>query len=105
VLPLLELHSLAFLFIIGGILAFLALKTLSFINEEGEVSKEMAVAEMKTGFRSGLKNKINKETLFSILCSPVALENMIQKKIKRRFENKLISMRTWRKSMDHKKTA
>ena len=39
IVPLLELRSLAFLFIIGGILAFIALKTLNFINEEGEVSK------------------------------------------------------------------
>lgn len=105
VLPLLELHSLAFLFIIGGVLAFLALKTVSFINEEGEVSKEMAVAEIRTGFRSGLKSKLKRETLLSILYSPVALENMIQKKIKRRFENKLINMRKWRKTVERKQIA
>lgn len=57
VIPLLELHSLTFLFIIGSIFAIGALRLLHFVREEGEMSKDLAIAEIKTGFKTGLKIK------------------------------------------------
>ena len=95
VLPLLELHSLSFLFIVGGILAYIALKSLSYINEEGEVPKELAVAEIKTGFKNEIRNRMKRETGYEL-----RLHNKISG-----FENKLITMRKWRKTSLQKKTA
>jgi hypothetical protein len=95
VLPLLELHSLSFLFIIGGILAYIALKSLSYINEEGEVPKELAVAEIKTGFKNEIRSRMKRE---------ISFETMVQNRISG-FENKLINMRKWRKAHLQKKTA
>jgi MFS family permease len=95
VLPLLELHSLSFLFIIGGILAYIALRSLSYINEEGEVPKELAVAEIKSGFKNEIRNRMKRETGY---------EPRLHNKISG-FENKLITMRKWRKTSLQKKTA
>lgn len=93
IIPLLELRNLAFLFIIGGILAFIALKTLNFINEEGEVSKGLAVAEMKTKMKKEFKNRMKKEAILSMLYTPVYFHNLIHKKIKANIASKLIKLR------------
>jgi MFS family permease len=105
VLHLLELHNLGFLFIIGGLLAIVALKTLRFIKEEGEVPKEMAIAEMRTGFRTEFKHKMKKEALLSLLYSPVRYNKSIKKKIKRRISNRVINMKKWRASYFEKSVA
>lgn len=60
---LLELHNLGFLFMIGGLLAIVALRTLAWVKEEGEMPKEIAMAEMKNGFRHGLKSTNRKALL------------------------------------------
>jgi MFS family permease len=105
VMPLLELHSLGFLFIIGGACAFIALKTLGYLKEAGEVPKELAVAEMRSGFKSEFKTRMGRESLLAIFYSPIAVESMIQKKIRSRVENNLINMRKWGKNMTQRKTA
>jgi MFS family permease len=93
IVHLLELRNLSFLFIIGGILAFIALKTLSFINEEGEVSKDQAVAEMKTTLKKEFKSRLKKEAVLSMLYSPIYFHNLIHKKIKSNIGSKLIKLR------------
>ncbi|MGN6532912.1 MAG: MFS transporter, partial [Ginsengibacter sp.] len=105
ILTLLELHSLGFLFIIGGVLAFIALKTLSLINEKGEVPKELALSEVRSGFRNEFKNKLTREALLSLLYTPVNFHNLMQKKIKTTIENKLVNMRKWRSTLAEKRTA
>jgi len=105
ILTLLQLHSLGFLFIIGGVLAFIALKTLSLINEKGEVPKELAISEVRSGFRNEFKNKLTREALLSLLYSPLHFQNLLQKKIKNTIENKLVNMRKWRSTLAEKRTA
>jgi len=105
VLHLLELHNLAFLFIIGGVLAFISLKMVGFIKEEGEIPKELAIAEMRTGFRSSLRDSMKKEAILSLLYSPVYFHNLIQKKIKSNIESQLVNIRKLRNTLVQKRTA
>ncbi len=70
VIHLLELHSLGFLFIIGGVLAFIALKTLRFVKEEGEVPKALAMPEMRSDFKSELKKQVKKRILTCLIVFP-----------------------------------
>jgi hypothetical protein len=105
VLRLLELHNLGFLFIIGGLLAIIALRTLRFVKEEGEVPKELAIAEIRIGFRTGIKHKMKREALLSLLYSPVHYNRLIQKKIKRRINNRVVNMKKWRAAYFEKSVA
>jgi MFS family permease len=105
VIPLLELHNLSFLFIIGGVLAFIALKSLRYINEEGELSTDLAVAELKTDLKTEFKNKMKREAILSLLYSPVHFQSLIQKKIKSRIEYRLGQMRKLRNTLVEKRTA
>lgn len=92
IIPLLQIHNLGFLFIIGGLLAFISLKTLRLIKEEGEVSKEMAIAEIRTGFTSGLREKIKPQSLLSIVSYPAQYQKNIQRKFRKKF-GRVINMR------------
>lgn len=85
VLHLLELHNLGFLFIIAGLLALIALKTLSCVKEEGEVSKELAIAEIRTDFTTGIKDKMKRESLLSLVHSPANYRKSINRKFRKRF--------------------
>ena len=105
VIPLLELHNLGFLFIIGGVLAFIALKSLRYITEQGEISKYQAIDEIKTDFKVEFKNRIKREAILSLLYSPLHFHNLVQKKIKSRFEYRLDQMRKLRHTLVEKRTA
>jgi hypothetical protein len=87
------------------VLAFIALKSVSFIAEEGEISKDQAVAEMRSGFRSEFKNRLKRESILSLLYSPVHFHNMVQKKIRSRIENRLANVRKMRNTLAQKRTA
>jgi len=89
------LHGWTFLFVIGGLLAIAALKTLNNVKEEGEVQKDLAVAEMRVVFRSKLKEKINKRGVLSILLFPVLYPVVLKNKVVNRFERKVVNMRNW----------
>ncbi len=104
-LHLLELHNLGFLFIIGGLLAMIALKTLTFVKEEGEVSKEVALAKIRGQFKTNVKERMKKESILSLLYSPVVFHKMIHKKIKNRIEHRVISIKKWRAPLVEKRTA
>ena len=105
IIPLLQLHNLSFLFIIGGVLAFIALKSVSYISEEGEISKDQAVSEIRSGFKDEFKNRLKRESILSLLHSPVHFHNLVQKKIKSHIENRLVNMRKWRNTLAQKRTA
>ena len=104
-LPLLELHNTGFLFVIAGCLAFAALKTLGFVKEKGEVSKDQAITEIRLEFRSSLKENMNRETILAYLYSPLHHQKLLQKKFKNRLESRLISLRRWRENLVEKRTA
>jgi hypothetical protein len=80
---LLELHNLGFLFIIGGLLAIIALRTLHYVKEEGEMPKEPAIAEMRAGFKTGLRGRMKKETILSFPYVPVHFRLVPRKAIER----------------------
>jgi len=105
ILHLLELHNLGFLFVIGGLLAFVALRTLRFVKEEGELPKELAIAEMRTGFRTGFKDSMKRKSLLSLLSSPAHYRKLLQKKIKRRMGAAVINIKKWRGDWLEKKVA
>jgi len=105
VIHLLELHSLGFLFIIGGVLAFIALKTLAFVKEEGEVPKALAMPEMRSDFRSELKNRLKKESLLAFLYSPLHFQQLVHKKIKMNVEGTLKDLKKRRSTLAEKRTA
>lgn len=105
IIPLLHLHSLSFLFIIGGVLAFIALKSVALITEEGEISKDLAIAEMRTGIKSEFKNRLKRESILALLYSPVHFHSMMHKKLKNRIENRLVNMRKLRNTLVEKRTA
>lgn len=104
VIPLLELHNLGFLFIIGGALAFIALKSVSYITETGEISKYQAMDEIKSDFKTELKNRLKRESILALLYSPVHFQNLVQKKIKSRIDYRLNQMRKLRNVLVQKRT-
>ena len=81
-LSLLELHNLGFLFMIGGVLAIIALRSLRYVKEEGEIPKELAIAQMRTGFRTGVRSKLKRETILSLLYAPLHFRQLVQKKLR-----------------------
>jgi len=98
VLNLLELHNWTFLFVMGGLLAIAALRTLRHIKEEGEVEKEQAVAEMSIEFRTGLKERMTKESILSLLYFPISYPIYLKKKMVNRIERRVVKMRRWNNS-------
>lgn len=100
-LPILYLHGWNFLFIIGGLLAFLSMRLLKGVKEEGEVKKDVAVAEMRVVFRMNMKKKMTKKAILSFLSSPVTYPMQLKKKI----EPKVVVMRKTNKGTSGMKTA
>jgi MFS family permease len=89
--PFLYLHDFGFLFVIGGLFAFVALRTIRYVTEEGEVDKNVAVGELRVVFRKKLKAGFTKEAVLSFLCSPFSYPMLWKRKIERR----QIVMRKW----------
>jgi MFS family permease len=90
---LLYLHDFGFLFLIGGLFAIAALRTIRLVKEEGEVDKNVAVGELRVVFRKKLKSSLKKEAVLSFLYSPVSYPLAIKKRVERR----VITMRKWNK--------
>lgn len=88
---LLNIHDFGFLFVIGGLFAIAALKTIRLVKEEGEIDKTAAVGELRVAFRHKLKESLTKEAVVSFLCSPVTYPIAWKRKIERR----VIVMRKW----------
>lgn len=86
---LLHVHDFGFLFIMGGLLAVVALRTIRSVREEGEVNKTMAVGELRVVFKKKLKSSLRKEAILSFLYSPIAYPIALKKRI----ERKVIVMR------------
>ena len=105
IIHLFELHSLGFLFIIGGVLAFISIKLLHFVKEEGEVPKELAIAKMRVGIRTGFRDKMRRESVLSLLSSPATYQKSIQRKFRKRFGHGVINMKRWRSSYMMKRVA
>lgn len=98
IFPLLNLHGWNFLFIVGGVLAFLSTYLLKKVKEEGEVEKRLAVAEMRVVFRKNVKNRMTKKAFLSLLVSPVVYPLTLKKRI----ERKVIMMRRHNKDVGMK---
>jgi MFS family permease len=92
VIRLIHLHDFSFLFVIGGLLALVALRTIRSVKEDGEIEKQLAVGKMRVAFRTKLKGTINRETLLSFLSSPITYPISLKKRI----EQKVIVMRNKR---------
>lgn len=90
---LLNIHDFGFLFIIGGLFAIAALKTIRWVNEEGEVDKAEAVGELRVAFKRKLKDSLRKEAVLSFLYSPISYPLAVKKRIERR----VVVMRKWNK--------
>lgn len=86
-------------------MAFIALRTLSFVKEEGEVPRALAMPEMRSDFRSELRNRLKKESLLALLHSPVHFQQLVHKKIKMNVENTLKDLRKKRSTLVQKRTA
>lgn len=105
VLRLLELQNWNFLFIIGGVLAIAALKTLSRVKEEGEVEKNHAVAVMRVAFRKRFKERVKKETILSVLLLPVTYPISLKNKVVNRIERRVVNLRKWNEGVGARKSA
>jgi MFS family permease len=81
---LLHLHDFGFLFVIGGLLAIAALRTIRRVEEEGEVAKDLAVGELRVVFNKRMKSSLTKEMILSFLYSPISYPIALRKRIKRR---------------------
>src|SRR5438045_6118535 len=85
VIHLLQLQGYGFLFVIGALLAFWALRLVRKIKEDGEIEKDIAIGEMRVAVRQRLRETVKKEAVVSFLVSPVTypiqLKKMIEKKI------------------------
>jgi MFS family permease len=91
VIYLFQLHDFGFLFVIGGLLAIAALKTIQPVKEEGEIDKSTAVGELRIVFRKKLKSSLTKESVLSFLSSPITYPIALKKRIERR----VVTMRKW----------
>jgi len=105
VIHLLELQNWNFLFIIGGLLAIAALRTLGKVKEEGEVEKDVAVAQMRVVFRNKVKTRMNKESILSMLLFPVTYPIRLKKKVISRIERRVVSIRKWNGNLVERKRA
>ncbi|MGN6163413.1 MAG: MFS transporter [Flavisolibacter sp.] len=105
VIRLLALQNWNFLFIIGGLLAIAALKTLSRVKEEGEVEKNIAVAQMRIVFTTKIKTGMTKENILSMLAFPVTYPVRLKKKVLNRIERRAVHIRKWNEGMMEEKRA
>lgn len=87
-IPVVHLQNWNFLFIIGGMLALLALRLLKKVNEEGEVEKEVVVGRMRLAMRNRIKDNTRKEVLLALLYFPVQYPVALKKKVQHRIEKR-----------------
>ncbi|RYY56498.1 MAG: MFS transporter [Chitinophagaceae bacterium] len=80
-LHLMDLNNWNFLFVIGGLLAIVALQTLKVVKEEGEVERSQAIREMRTVVRGEVRQLATKESLIDFVSLPVTIPIRITKKI------------------------
>jgi MFS family permease len=99
--PLLELHNWTFLFIIGGFLAIVALRTLRRVTERGEIQKSLAQAEIRVAFRKKVKEQLTLKACLSVLFSPI----LYPLRLKKRLERRVVVMRRWNRREMKTKTA
>ncbi len=97
------MHNWNFLFVMGGLLAIVALRTLKAVKEEGEVEKEEAVAHMRVVFRSKMKERITKKSILSLLSLPFTYPLALKKKVAHRIERRVVSLRKWNESPREKR--
>jgi hypothetical protein len=81
------------MFIAGGILAFLSLHMLKFVDEEGAVHKTHAVGAMRLAFKNNLKERTSKEAILGILYLPVAFPIALKRKVQGRIEQRAAVIR------------
>lgn len=87
-----ELHNFGFLFLIGGVLAFGALRILKLVKEEGETAKEKAVSIIRTGIRYKVKQGLQPQEILSTLHAIYEARLQFHRRMKTRFGNKLFSI-------------
>jgi MFS family permease len=105
VFHLLELHNWSFLFVIGGVLAIAALRTLKKVKEEGEIEKVVAVAEIRVDFKNRLKEKITMQSIVSLLLLPVTYPVALKKRVVHRIEKRVVTLRKWNEAIAEKRRA
>ena len=70
-----------FLFVIGGLLAIVALQTLKLVKEEGEVERATAIREMRKVVRGEVRQLTTRESMIDLVSLPVTVPIRITKKI------------------------
>ncbi|MET0638181.1 MAG: MFS transporter [Chitinophagaceae bacterium] len=81
IINLMNLNNWNFLFVIGGVLAIVALQTLKLVKEEGEVERSKAIREMRTIVRGEVRQLTSRESLIDFVSLPVTVPIRITKKI------------------------
>jgi MFS family permease len=102
VLHLFELHNWAFLFMIGGLLAIAALRTLRKVKEAGEIEKHLAVSEMRVVFRKRIGQSFSKQGMLSLLTLPLALPSRLKSSMICRMKRKIIPIPEWSSEVQRK---
>jgi MFS family permease len=81
-LQLFHFDGLAILFLIAATLAIFSLKILQYIRERGEVSRGLAAAEIRKGFKMAIQKGLNRENVFLLAWAPVRRFQRMSKKWK-----------------------
>ncbi|MBO9683314.1 MAG: hypothetical protein J7502_11705, partial [Flavisolibacter sp.] len=90
---LLYLHDFGFLFVIGGLFAIAALRTIRLVKEDGEIEKNIAFGKLRVAFRQKLRDSLTKEALLAFLYLPISYPLSVKKRVDRR----VIIMKKWNK--------
>jgi hypothetical protein len=90
---LINLHNWNYLFVIGGVLAAASLRLLKYVEEEGEVEKQIVVGEMKVAFRNKLKERMRREAVLGLLYFPLVYPITLTKKVHQRIEKRVTVIR------------
>lgn len=90
-LQLFHFDGLAILFLIAAILCIFSLKILQYVREHGEVSRGLAAAEIRRGFKMTIKKGFNRENVFSLVWAPVQRCQRMSKKWKDMMHQKFLS--------------
>lgn len=78
-IPILDLQSWDFFFVIGTVLAFLSLHRLSLVNEEGEINKKVWFFDLKTNFKNKRRSKTEALKGFLARQSAFVLKRRVKK--------------------------
>ena len=89
VLHLFQLHDLTYLFIIEAALAFLSLRILYLIKEEGEVDKEIALTHIKVDLKNRFQSQLKKEFIVCVIYASVSYTLIMYKKFITAFQYSL----------------